>query len=131
MCFPSLFPFLVQNNQILISLLHNLSINDHHSNESGVLSFTGILADGVMASRIFAEALARMVHLGRVTIHPAEELTLDHSGGDSCTRVSMRRCPSARTIVDLDTNEGLAGCVGELVVVKDLDVFAGAIAAND
>jgi hypothetical protein len=43
----------------------------------------------------------------------------------------MRRCPAVRTIVDFETNDGLAGCVGELVVIKNLDGFARAITGTD
>lgn len=40
----------------------------------------------------------------------------------------MRGCPAERTIMDFESDDGLAGCVGELVVIEDLDIFAGAIA---
>ena len=125
------FPFPIQNNKILIPLLHNLGINHHDRNEGCVLSVARVIADSVMATRKLAEALACVIHLGRVTVHPAEELTLNHSGGDGRTRVSMRRCPAVRTIVDFETNDGLAGCVGELVVIKNLDGFARAITGTD
>jgi len=78
-----------------------------------------------MAPRPLDELLARQVHLGRVAVHTAQELAFQHVGHGGGAGVAMGRRRAAGRVVHLQTHDGLAGGVGELVVVQDLELLPG------
>lgn len=79
-----------------------------------------------MAPRHLHEALAHPVHPRWLPVHTAQYGTLRHArhDGGPCVRVGRRE--AAWWVCHLEADYGLAGDVGEGVVVEDLDGFAGA-----
>lgn len=124
-------PLLVNDYEVLISRLDNLGINNEHGRHLGRRVFAVVLADGVVTSRHLHEMLTHAIDLRCVSVHATQNVTFSHGRDDGGTRVLVRRGPAVRWESYLDCNEGLAGCVLELIFVEDLDVLSWAGAAEE
>jgi hypothetical protein len=77
----------------------------------------------MVAARPFDEVLARLVDLRRVPIHAAQKLALQHVGNGGGTGVAVWRAGSVGLVAEFQCDDRLAGAVGKLVVVENLEVL--------
>lgn len=104
--------FLVNHQQCLLAtLFYQLTVNYISDHQTSLVDIAVVVADGVMAPWALHEGIADVVHLGRVSVHPTEDLAMGDPSHDCCAGVRVGRRPTTGREIDLGADDDLARTV--------------------
>lgn len=113
----------VQNKDIVISILHNLIVNNQHSNKRSLLPGV-VLAANVMAPRPLIEDLPLRGGDRVIVVHLVEDSPISHNTNDGGSAVRVRRGGGVGVHPDLGHDDLLARNVGGMEDVEDCEFLA-------